>query len=104
MITYLTTMDNQFNGFSLLQQMLYQPVKSYELSLLTSGTFFFLQKTSLEMLLFLSDNLAHFPYATLEEPLFVAHHIDMTLSVTGSTLLQSFNEVSFLLLFNCVNL
>ena len=46
------------------------------------------------MLLFLSDNLAHFPYATLEEPLFVAHHIDVTLSVTGSTLLQSFNEVS----------
>ena len=53
------------------------------------------QKTGLEMLLFLSDNLAHLPYATLEEPLFVAHHIDMTLSVTGSTLLQSFNEVTF---------
>eukprot|EP00731_Ephydatia_muelleri_P018474 Em0011g514a len=51
-----------------------------------------LEKTSLEMLLFLSDNLAHFPYATLEEPLFVAHHIDVTLSVTGTTLLQSFNE------------
>lgn len=50
------------------------------------------------MLLFLSDNLAHFPYATLEEPLFVAHHIDVTLSVTGTTLLQSFNEVSSLYL------
>lgn len=45
-------------------------------------------------LLYLADNLAYFPYNTQEEPLFVVHHIDMTISVTGSNLLQQFKEVS----------
>lgn len=49
------------------------------------------------MLLFIADNLACFPYQTQEEPLFIMHHIDITLSVSGSNLLQSFKEVgSFL--------
>lgn len=46
------------------------------------------------MLLFIADNLAYFPYQTQEEPLFIMHHIDITLSVSGSNLLQSFKEVS----------
>lgn len=45
------------------------------------------------MLLFLADNLAYFPYIVLEEPLFILHHIDMTISVTGSNLLQAFRDV-----------
>lgn len=45
------------------------------------------------MLLFIADNLACFPYQTQEEPLFIMHHIDITLSVSGSNLLQSFKEV-----------
>lgn len=44
-------------------------------------------------LLYLADNLAYFPYNTQEEPLFVVHHVDMTISVTGSNLLQQFKEV-----------
>lgn len=44
------------------------------------------------MLLFIADNLACFPYQTQEEPLFIMHHIDITLSVSGSNLLQSFKE------------
>ena len=46
------------------------------------------------MLLFLADNLAYFSYTVLEEPLFILHYIDMTISVTGSNLLQAFRDVS----------
>lgn len=51
------------------------------------------QKTEVNMLLYIADNLACFPYQTQEEPLFIMHHIDITLSVSGSNLLQSFKEV-----------
>ncbi|XP_064386068.1 nipped-B-like protein isoform X2 [Halichondria panicea] len=47
---------------------------------------------SIGFLLYLGDNLACLPYSTLEEPLFVVHHIDLTVSVTGSNLLQQFRE------------
>uniref|UniRef100_A0A8C4WX11 Nipped-B protein n=1 Tax=Eptatretus burgeri TaxID=7764 RepID=A0A8C4WX11_EPTBU len=47
---------------------------------------------SLSLLLFVADNLAHFPYLTQEEPLFLVHHLDVHLSVCGSNLLQSFRE------------
>lgn len=50
-------------------------------------------KTPLGMLLFLADNLSSFPYSVIEEPLFVIHHIDMTISITGTSVLQSFKEV-----------
>ncbi|XP_023692308.2 nipped-B-like protein A isoform X2 [Paramormyrops kingsleyae] len=49
-------------------------------------------KTEVNMLLFIADNLACFPYQAQEEPLFIMHHIDITLSVSGSNLLQSFKE------------
>ncbi|XP_068608687.1 nipped-B-like protein B [Brachionichthys hirsutus] len=49
-------------------------------------------KTEVNMLLFVADSLACFPYQTQEEPLFIMHHIDITLSVSGSNLLQSFKE------------
>lgn len=51
------------------------------------------QKTEVTMLLFIADNFACFPYQTQEEPLFIMHHIDIALSVSGSNLLQSFKEV-----------
>uniref|UniRef100_A0A8D3C1Q0 Nipped-B protein n=1 Tax=Scophthalmus maximus TaxID=52904 RepID=A0A8D3C1Q0_SCOMX len=50
-------------------------------------------KTEVNMLLFIADNLACFPYQTQEEPLFIMHHVDITLSVSGSNLLQSFKEM-----------
>uniref|UniRef100_A0A672ITQ1 Nipped-B protein n=1 Tax=Salarias fasciatus TaxID=181472 RepID=A0A672ITQ1_SALFA len=50
-------------------------------------------KTEVNMLLFVADNLACFPYQSQEEPLFIMHHIDITLSVSGSNLLQTFKEV-----------
>ncbi|XP_065906128.1 nipped-B-like protein [Dysidea avara] len=43
-------------------------------------------------LLYLADIMAFLPYSTLEEPLFVVHHVEMTLSVTGSSILQQFKE------------
>jgi len=51
------------------------------------------QKTDLGMLVFVADNLAHFPYATLDEPLFLVSQIDVYVSVSGSNVLQSFKEV-----------
>ena len=45
------------------------------------------------MLLYVADSLAYCPYSSLEEPLFVVHHIDMTISVSGSNILQTFREV-----------
>uniref|UniRef100_A0A8C2ZIC8 Nipped-B protein n=1 Tax=Cyclopterus lumpus TaxID=8103 RepID=A0A8C2ZIC8_CYCLU len=50
-------------------------------------------KTEVNRLLFIADNLACFPYQTQEEPLFIMHHVDITLSVSGSNLLQSFKEM-----------
>ena len=56
---------------------------------------FYTCKSPLDWLLYLADTLAFLPYSTLEEPLFVVHHIEMTISVTGSSLLQQFKEVGF---------
>ncbi|XP_034398579.1 nipped-B-like protein A isoform X2 [Cyclopterus lumpus] len=50
-------------------------------------------KTEVNMLLFVADNMACFPYQSQEEPLFIMHHIDITLSVSGSNLLQTFKEL-----------
>lgn len=45
-------------------------------------------------MLYLADNLAYFPYMVQDEPLFIVHHIDIMISVSGTNLLQSFREVS----------
>jgi cohesin loading factor subunit SCC2 len=57
-------------------------------------------------MLYLSDNLAYFPYQVQDEPLFIIHHIDIMISVSGTNLVQSFREVSLsyldcLLIKNC---
>ncbi|XP_046458023.1 LOW QUALITY PROTEIN: nipped-B-like protein A [Daphnia pulex] len=49
-------------------------------------------KNPLAQLLYLADNLASFPYQVIDEPLFLIHHIDIMVSVTGSNLLQGFRE------------
>ncbi|KAL1243987.1 Nipped-B-like protein [Trichinella spiralis] len=49
-------------------------------------------KTSLKELIYVADNLANFPYHTLEEPLFVIHNSDLIVSVNGSILLQNFKD------------
>ncbi|XP_061881828.1 nipped-B-like protein A isoform X3 [Entelurus aequoreus] len=50
-------------------------------------------RIEVNMLLFIADNLACFPYQSQEEPLFIMHHIDICLSVSGSNLLQTFREL-----------
>lgn len=50
-------------------------------------------------MLYLADNLAYIPYTVLDEPLFVIHHIDIQISVSGSNLLQTFKEVRMQNLF-----
>jgi len=52
-----------------------------------------LQKNHLADLLYYADNLAYFPYQVVDEPLFIIHHVDIVISVTGSNLLQAFKEV-----------
>ncbi|XP_033636427.1 nipped-B-like protein A [Asterias rubens] len=52
-------------------------------------------KTELDLLVFVADNLAYFPYVVQDEPLFVMHHIEITVSVSGANLLQTFKD-SFL--------
>lgn len=44
----------------------------------------------LSFMLYLADNLAYFPYAVQDEPLYLIHQIDVFISVTGSTLLKMF--------------
>jgi hypothetical protein len=46
-------------------------------------------------MLYLADNLAYFPYQVQDEPLFIVHHIDTVLSLSGTNLLQAFREVNF---------
>uniref|UniRef100_A0A182K7J1 Nipped-B protein n=1 Tax=Anopheles christyi TaxID=43041 RepID=A0A182K7J1_9DIPT len=49
-------------------------------------------KISLRQMLYLADNLAYFPYVVQDEPLFIIHHIDVLISVTGTNLLATFRE------------
>ena len=49
-------------------------------------------QTPMNMLLYLADNLAYIPYTVIDEPLFLIHHIDIMVSVTGSNILQAVKE------------
>ncbi|XP_066990577.1 nipped-B-like protein isoform X1 [Macrobrachium rosenbergii] len=49
-------------------------------------------RCNLSELLFIADNLAYFPYQVIDEPLFIIHHIDIMISVTGTNILQNFRE------------
>ena len=51
-------------------------------------------QSSLAQMLYISDNLAYFPYQLMDEPLYLIHQIDMIISVTGISLLQTFKEVN----------
>ncbi|KAA3682054.1 cohesin loading factor subunit SCC2, partial [Paragonimus westermani] len=53
------------------------------------------QRVHLSQLIYIADNLAHFPYQCQEEPLFVIHHIDLMVSMSGSGVLQSVRETLF---------
>jgi len=55
--------------------------------------FMCLQRTPLNELIYVADNLAYFPYQQQDEPLFIMHHLDIIVSVSGSNLLQSYKEV-----------
>ncbi|CAH8872943.1 unnamed protein product [Trichobilharzia szidati] len=53
------------------------------------------QRISLSQLVYVADNLAHFPYQSQEEPLFVVHHIDLMVSMAGSGVLNNVREALF---------
>lgn len=50
------------------------------------------ERSTLSFMLYLADNLAYFPYAVQDEPLYLIHQIDLFISVTGTNLLQNFRE------------
>ena len=52
-------------------------------------------------MLYLADNLAYIPFTVVDEPLFVIHHIDIMISVSGSNLLQTFKEVTTYSIYFC---
>lgn len=47
-------------------------------------------------MLYYADNLAYFPYQVQDEPLFIIHHVDIMISVTGTNLMQTFKEVCWI--------
>lgn len=50
------------------------------------------QRTTLRHMIYLADNLAYFPYTVQDEPLYLMHQIDLMITVSGTSLLQSFKE------------
>lgn len=50
------------------------------------------EKSTLSFMLYLADNLAYFPYAVQDEPLYLIHQIDLFISVSGTNLLQNFRD------------
>ncbi|XP_043066416.1 nipped-B protein isoform X3 [Drosophila bipectinata] len=50
------------------------------------------QKTSLQQMLYIADNLAYFPYMVQDEPLYLIHQIDLLISMAGTHLLATFRE------------
>lgn len=53
---------------------------------------FDVQRTTLRNMLYLADNVAYFPYAVQDEPLYIIHQIDLMITVVGTGLLQTFKE------------
>ncbi|XP_057671189.1 nipped-B-like protein B [Diorhabda carinulata] len=49
-------------------------------------------RTTLSYMLYLADNMAYFPYQVQDEPLFIVHHIDIMISLSGTNLLQNFRD------------
>ncbi|KAL3316738.1 hypothetical protein Ciccas_004607 [Cichlidogyrus casuarinus] len=52
-------------------------------------------RLALSKLVYIADNVAHFPYQVQEEPLFIIHHIDLLVSISGSNVLQAVREALF---------
>jgi len=65
---------------------------------------FYTLQVSLSELLFVADNLAYFSYQQLDEPLFVVNHIDVIVSTSGSSVLDTFSEVTVMLLLQLLGI
>lgn len=50
------------------------------------------KKTTLRQMAYLADNLAYFPYTMQDEPLYIINQIDLSITVAGTSLLQTFKE------------
>lgn len=43
----------------------------------------------------MADNLAHFPYQVLDEPLYVIHTADSIISIAGQNILNAVREIIY---------
>lgn len=50
-------------------------------------------ETGQEEWVFLADNLAHFPYSVMDEPLYVIHQADTIISVSGQNILSQLRQL-----------
>ncbi|KAL3116765.1 hypothetical protein niasHT_004266 [Heterodera trifolii] len=53
------------------------------------------EKVDREEWVFMADNLAHFPYTVLDEPLYVIHQANSIISVSGQSILSHFRQLMF---------
>jgi hypothetical protein len=51
------------------------------------------QKVEREEWLFIADNLAHFPYTVMDEPLYVIHQANAIISLSGQNILSQFRQL-----------
>ena len=51
------------------------------------------------MMLYLADNLAYIPYTVIDEPLYLIHHIDLMVSLIGTSILQSIKVMKAIFFF-----
>lgn len=53
----------------------------------------FFQKLEVEDWIFIADNLAHFPYQLLDEPLYVIHQANSIIDISGQNIQSSFKQM-----------
>ncbi|KAH7696921.1 prion-like protein [Aphelenchoides avenae] len=53
------------------------------------------EKLAIDEWIFVADNLAHFPYQVLDEPLYVIHTADGIISVAGQNILNAVREIIY---------
>ncbi|XP_036224403.2 nipped-B protein isoform X1 [Bactrocera oleae] len=86
----LDTMPTALNDFLYT---LLRPIKTQRRALVqTIVKQFDDQKTSLQQMLYIADNLAYFPYVVQDEPLYLIHQVDLLISIVGTNLLTTFKE------------
>lgn len=97
LVQQITTLDENAGYNKACCSHLYQLVRSdrkHRRSLINSLLRLFDDTVMTDMgkLIFIADNLAYFPYQTVDEPLFLMNAIEVFVSVSGSNVIQALKE------------